>query len=199
MWISEVADIFPRNLDSSLCFIQSSISHDVLCIEVKWVGWQYTALVYSFPGLVSVCCFAIRSPQFPASQKTWLSGYSDLCKDTPGTQCTIPWEKKKNQWRVFCWLPYVLLPESILSGNFPARNGNQSVYLEKIGKICCCNEHRNDPVCFYCKFMAQLFSFHLEKLFFWHQVPDPRFVKTCFPWVLELCKDTTSIQCTITW
>ena len=33
--ISEVIGIFPGNLDSSLCFFQSSISHDVLCIEVK--------------------------------------------------------------------------------------------------------------------------------------------------------------------
>ena len=33
--IAEVIDISPRNLDSSLCFFQSSISHDVLCIEVK--------------------------------------------------------------------------------------------------------------------------------------------------------------------
>ena len=33
--ISEVMDISPGNLDSSLCFIQSSTSHDVLCIEVK--------------------------------------------------------------------------------------------------------------------------------------------------------------------
>ena len=30
--ISEVMDISPSNLDSSLCFIQPSISHDVLCI-----------------------------------------------------------------------------------------------------------------------------------------------------------------------
>ena len=30
--ISEVIDISPGNLDSSLCFFQSSISHDVLCI-----------------------------------------------------------------------------------------------------------------------------------------------------------------------
>ena len=30
--ISEVIDISPRNLDSSLCFFQSGISHDVLCI-----------------------------------------------------------------------------------------------------------------------------------------------------------------------
>ena len=28
-------DISPSNLDSSLCFFQSSVSHDVLCIEVK--------------------------------------------------------------------------------------------------------------------------------------------------------------------
>ena len=30
--ISEVIDISPGNLDSSLCFIQPSISHDVLCL-----------------------------------------------------------------------------------------------------------------------------------------------------------------------
>ena len=32
---SEVTDISPSNLDSSLCFFQPSVSHDVLCIEVK--------------------------------------------------------------------------------------------------------------------------------------------------------------------
>ena len=30
--ISEVIDLSPGNLDSSLCFIQPSVSHDVLCI-----------------------------------------------------------------------------------------------------------------------------------------------------------------------
>ena len=30
--ISEVNDISPSNLDSSLCFLQPSVSHDVLCI-----------------------------------------------------------------------------------------------------------------------------------------------------------------------
>ena len=30
--ISEVIDIFPGDVDSSLCFFQSSIPHDVLCI-----------------------------------------------------------------------------------------------------------------------------------------------------------------------
>ena len=33
--ISQLIDISPGNLDSSLCFFQPSISHDVLCIEVK--------------------------------------------------------------------------------------------------------------------------------------------------------------------
>ena len=33
--ISEVIDISPGNLDSSLCFLQPSVSHDVLCIEVN--------------------------------------------------------------------------------------------------------------------------------------------------------------------
>ena len=30
--ISEIIDIFPSNLSSSLCFIQPGISHDVLCV-----------------------------------------------------------------------------------------------------------------------------------------------------------------------
>ena len=30
--VTEAIDISPRNLDSSLCFFQSSVSHDVLCI-----------------------------------------------------------------------------------------------------------------------------------------------------------------------
>ena len=33
--VFEVIDISPGNLDSSLCFFQPSVSHDVLCIEVK--------------------------------------------------------------------------------------------------------------------------------------------------------------------
>ena len=37
IFISELIDISPRNLDSSLCFIQPGISHDVLCMMFKLV------------------------------------------------------------------------------------------------------------------------------------------------------------------
>src|SRR5574341_1409920 len=40
--ISEVIDISPSNLDSSLCFFQSSVSHDILCIEVKYLLLKYS-------------------------------------------------------------------------------------------------------------------------------------------------------------
>ena len=33
--VSDVIDISPGNLDSSLCFIQLGVLHDVICIEVK--------------------------------------------------------------------------------------------------------------------------------------------------------------------
>ena len=48
--------IIPGNLYSSLWFIQHGISNDVLCIEVKQAGWQYTALSYPFPNFEAVCC-----------------------------------------------------------------------------------------------------------------------------------------------
>ena len=36
--ITEIIDISPRNLDSSLCFIQPSISHDAFCIKLNKQG-----------------------------------------------------------------------------------------------------------------------------------------------------------------
>ena len=56
IYISEVVDISPDNLDSSLWFIQPSISYDVLFIKIKQAGWQYTALSYSFPNFKPVHC-----------------------------------------------------------------------------------------------------------------------------------------------
>ena len=54
--ISEVVDVSPGNLDSSLWLIQPSVSHDVLCIEIKETRWQYTALTYFFPSFEPVHC-----------------------------------------------------------------------------------------------------------------------------------------------
>ena len=39
-----------------LRFTQSSILHDIRCIEVKETGWQYTALSYSYSNFEPVCC-----------------------------------------------------------------------------------------------------------------------------------------------
>ena len=51
--VSEVTDISLGNLDSILWFIQPGISHDVFCLEVNLAGWQYTALMYSFPPILN--------------------------------------------------------------------------------------------------------------------------------------------------
>ena len=67
IFMSEVVDISPDNLDSNLWFIQTTISPGVLCTEVKYAGWQYTALLYYFPNFKPVrcsmchsnCCFLI--------------------------------------------------------------------------------------------------------------------------------------------
>ena len=69
--------------------LQPSVSHNVLCIEVKEGGWQYTALTYSFSYLEPVgcsmstsnCCFltCIQVSQ-EAGQAVW---YSHLLKNIP--------------------------------------------------------------------------------------------------------------------
>ena len=45
--ISEVIDISPCNIDSSLCFIQPSISHDVLCIYIYGCKYDYPQILIS--------------------------------------------------------------------------------------------------------------------------------------------------------
>ena len=79
----------PSNLHSSLCFIQHSILHDVLCLQVKEAGLQYTALMYTFPDLEPVCCSMSSSTccfltwkqiSQEAGQVAW---YSHLLKNFP--------------------------------------------------------------------------------------------------------------------
>ena len=48
IWISEVIDISPGNLESTLWFMQPRISQDVLCIKLI-SKVTITALIYSFP------------------------------------------------------------------------------------------------------------------------------------------------------
>ena len=43
-YIFEVVHLSSGNLDSNLWLIQPIISHDVLCIKVKWARWHYTVL-----------------------------------------------------------------------------------------------------------------------------------------------------------
>ena len=47
--ISEVIDISPGNLDSSLCFFQSSVSHDVFCIMLNKQGDNIQPWCTPFP------------------------------------------------------------------------------------------------------------------------------------------------------
>jgi len=61
--VSASASVLPMNTQdwsplgwTDWTSLQSSISYDVLCIEVKYTGWQYIALTYSFSYLQPVCC-----------------------------------------------------------------------------------------------------------------------------------------------
>ena len=49
--ISEVIDISPGNLDSSLCFFQSSISHDVLCSTFIYLASLVAQMVKHLPAM----------------------------------------------------------------------------------------------------------------------------------------------------
>ena len=76
--ISEVTDISPSNLDSSLCFIQPGMLHDLLYIKVKLAGWQYTTLTYFFPNLEILSWFLNREnwAATPMNYEAWTASPS---------------------------------------------------------------------------------------------------------------------------
>ena len=86
--ISEVVDISPGNFDSSFWFTQPGILHDVLFLEVKQAGWQYTACRTPFQFWTSLLFRVLFSSCFlthiQVSQETgkevW---YSHLFKNFP--------------------------------------------------------------------------------------------------------------------
>ena len=83
-YISEDIDISPSYLDSSLCVIQPSISHNVLACKLKKQGDHNIALMYSCLYLEPVCCSMSSSnccffSCIQVSQEaTWLVWYSHL-------------------------------------------------------------------------------------------------------------------------
>ena len=72
--ISEVIDISPGHLDSSLCFFQSSVSHDVLCIEVP----QYSCRHWRGNSILKINTFMPTCR--PVSHQ--VSGYCGFAKVT---------------------------------------------------------------------------------------------------------------------
>ena len=88
MCVSEAIDISPSNLDSSLCFIQSSTLQMYSSCKLNKQG-DNTALMYSFPNLEPVCCSMSSSNccfltcmqvSQEAGQVVW---YSHLLKNFP--------------------------------------------------------------------------------------------------------------------
>ena len=84
IFISEVVDISPGNLDSSLCFIQPSISHDVLWTEVNKQGDSIQPWCTPFPiwnqSVVPCLVLTLASwlaYRFLRRQRWWNNGNSD--------------------------------------------------------------------------------------------------------------------------
>ena len=107
----------------------------------------------------------------------------------------VPFLEKRRQGTVFygCWLPYLLLlwlGEILLSDDFPAKSWKHAFYFRKLNIV---NKavvmKRKMKYVFLASLRLQLCSLYWEKYFFCHKFPVPRFTKSCFPVVSELCKD----------
>ena len=73
--MSEVIDISPGNLDSSLCFIQPSVSHDVLC--TPFPIWNQSVVPMSSSNCCFLTCIQVSQEK---GQGVW---YSHLLQNFP--------------------------------------------------------------------------------------------------------------------
>ena len=90
--------------------------------------------------------------------------------------CTLRWLPSK-KWKADCFfqkLKYLTKVVAVIK-----RRMNRDVFLAVLN--------------------LQLSSFHGGKYCFYPQFPIPRFIKTCFPDVSELCKETHRTHHTIPW
>ena len=109
--------------------------------------------------------------------------------------------KKRCHCRVFCecWLPYqflLWLDETAVKW-LPSEKRQAVSFLQKHQKpdqICCYNEEKRTSVLSWQVCGCNYTGFTVEKYFFCHQAPIPKFTKICFPAASELCEDTTRTQ-----
>ena len=98
-----------------------------------------------------------------------------------------------------CWLPYLFL---LLWGETTVRwltskKSEASFYFRKLKIMTkAVVVMKSEPVCYSGKFKSETNQFSLRKILCL-QAPIPRFTKTCFPAVSELCKDTPITHCTV--
>ena len=147
--------------------------------------------------------FAIR-PQFPGSQKhvslKFLSCVKTLLKHT-----VLPWEKRSRE--SVLWVLTAISVVTLIRWNctvrwLPRKKWQVACFFFKKAQILdqrWCYEEKNEPRCF-----SQYWGYNFPaltggKYCFCQWAPMPRFRKTWFSAVSELCKNTTRTHCTIPW
>jgi len=108
----------------------------------------------------------------------------------------VPFLEKRRQGTVFygCWPPYLLLlwlGEILWSDDFPAKSWRHAFYFRKLNMVnkAVVMKRKMKKYVFLASLRLQLCSLYWGKYFFCHKFPVPRFTKSCFPVISELCKD----------
>lgn len=114
---------------------------------------------YIYPTFMGKILLCHQAPVPHVHKACFLPPFQSCVKKHEGQ--TVPLYEKRCQVRVFCEVDYhtLLLPwltETVMSDDFPARMATELVLwkLQCLTKICCFNEEKNEPVCFFGRFEA---------------------------------------------
>lgn len=119
-------------------------------------SWQ----ACNYPGFTLGKYFFCLWAPIPRFQKTYFPTVSELCENTPMTQYDIPSEKRSGKsvpWMLTA-IPVVILIKWYTTFIWLPRQKWKAICFfqktQKLNQICCCNEEKNEPVCFSDKFNA---------------------------------------------
>ena len=114
--------------------------------------------------------FCHQATPIPSFTKTWLSGYSNLCKDTPETQCTILWEKRSGE--SVLWVLTAIPVVTLINWNcvlkwLLSKKWQEACFFSKtqiLDQNCCWSEEKINQCVFLEGVRRELSCFHRWKI-----------------------------------
>lgn len=170
----------PSKKWQATCYIQKTknLAKAVVVMKRKMNPHGLSGLKLQLSRIQKANYWFYHRAQFPGSPKTCFLAVSKLCKDTPKTCCTIPWEKKCQEvfwkfWHHNCY-PHLVKQYCQVTSQQEVRDILLFQKTQNHDQSCCCHGRKMNRV-FSGKFNTATIQLSVGKYFFLYFAIQPQF------------------------